>query len=392
MKYDFDKVIDRRGTDSIKWAVKDNELPMWVADMDFPAAPAIVAALKERVEHGVYGYTAPGQGWYDACIRFHKNRHGWKFNQDSILFSTGVVPSISSAVRAFTDEGDAVIVFTPVYNIFFNSIVNNHRRIEAVPLLRQGDDFFIDFEAFRKAAQESKAKLLIFCNPANPIGRIWTKEELAKVAAVAKEFDMIILSDEIHGEITRPGKMYHPFLAAVPEAVKFCFSCISPTKAFNLAGIQTSAIIAPDPKIRAKIERQINTDEVAEPNVFACVAAATAWGQCEDWLDECREYLFANRDLVERVINSEIPGLHCLPGDATYLLWIEIRDITEDDAAFADFLRSETGLFVSKGSVYGEGGKGFLRLNVACPRESVLDGIARLKDGVKRYLTQKGRK
>lgn len=382
MKYDFDKVIDRRGTDSIKWAVKDNELPMWVADMDFAVAPEILSALRNRVDHGVYGYTEPQDDWYESCIRFHLRRHDWKIEKEALLFSTGVVPSISSAVRAFTAKGDEIIVFTPVYNIFFNSIVNNGRVIRDVPLLLKGGRYFIDFDGFHKAASDPKTKMLIFCNPANPVSRIWSGEELKEVARIAKENGILILSDEIHGEITAPGTSYVPFLKAVPEAAPYLFTCISPTKCFNLAGIQTSAIVVPDETLRAKIRRQINTDEVAEPNVFACLAAAAAWSKGEAWLDECREYLFANRKAVEDFLVKRVPKIHCLPGDATYLLWLDIRAICEDDAVFADFLREKTGLFVSKGSVYGSGGKGFLRLNVACPRSLLMDGLARLAQGV----------
>lgn len=385
----FNEIINRRNTQSIKWDVEENELPMWVADMDFKTAPAVQKAIMDRAASGVYGYTAPFDDWFEAYLSFYKDRHDLTLKKEWLMFSTGVVPTISSSVRAFTDEGDEVLLLTPVYNIFFNSILNNHRIAKEVPLIRDGDAYQIDFKTLEEAASSPKAKLLIFCNPGNPISRIWTKDEIAQVGKICVKHGLIILSDEIHGELTRPGTSYIPFLKACPEAASNLLMAVSPTKSFNLAGIQSSAIIAPSEAVYKKINRQINADEVAEPNVFSCVAAVAALNEGREWLDELRKYLFVNRDFVSEYLASNVPMVRLLPGDATYLLWIDVSKVSEDDALLADFIRKETGLFLSKGSVYGEGGKGFLRMNVACPRQTLIDGLLRFKEGIARFLAQK---
>jgi len=385
MKYDFDEIVDRRHTGAIKWGVGENELPMWVADMDFKACPEIRKALEERISHGVFGYTVGGEEWYRSYCSFYKDRHGWDIDPEHLLFCLGVVPTLSSSVRALTEIGDEVVLMPPVYNIFYNSIRNNHRIIKEVPLLKEGENYSLDYEGLEKAFASPKCKLCFFCNPGNPVARIFEKEEIAKLIALAKKHHVIILSDEIHGEITRPGKSYVPFLT-VPQAEEVGFAAISPTKCFNLAGIHTSAIVIPDEEIRAKVNRQINTDEVAEPNVLSCVASIAAFNNGREWLDEMREYVFANRDFAETFINENIPELRAYHGDATYLLWIDCSKIAVDAKDFLEFLRKETGLFLNVGKAYGKGGESFARMNLATTRKNVLDGLNRLKEGVSSYL------
>ena len=385
MKYDFDQVIDRRESKAIKWEVKENELPMWVADMDFMVAPPIIEALRKRVEHGIFGYTEGGKEWYEACCNFFRRRYGWEIKQESLLFSLGVVPTLSSSVRALTEVGDEVVVMPPVYNIFYNSIRNSHRHIVEVPLIEEDRRYAMDFTALEKAFASPKCKLCFFCNPGNPVARIWEKEEILTLIALAKKHGVIILSDEIHGQITRPGTSYVPFLT-LPGADEVGYAAVSPTKCFNMAGLHTSAIVIPNETIRAKVNRQINTDEVAEPNAFSCVAAIAAWNESEDWLDEMRSYVFANRDYAESFIEKEIPELEAYPGDATYLMWVNCSKITANAKDFLSFLRSSTGLYLSDGGIYGEGGQSFLRMNLACPRSLLEDGLSRLKAGVKAYI------
>ncbi len=385
MKYDFDKVVDRRLTGAIKWDVKENELPMWVADMDFEAAPAIKEALAKRVEHGIFGYAECPDSWYQAYIDFYAEEHGLAISKDSLLFCLGVVPTLSSSVRALTEVGEEVVVMPPVYNIFYNSIRNSHRVIVEVPLRKEGESYSMDYEGLEKAFASTKCKLCFFCNPGNPVARIWEKEEIARLIDIASKNGVIILSDEIHGEITRPGHPYVPFLS-VPGSEKVGFAAVSPTKCFNLAGIHTSAIIIPDETIRAKVNRQINTDEVAEPNVFSCVAAEAALSKGREWLRQMREYVFANRDYAESYINSHIKGLRALPGEATYLLWIDCRKISDKSATFLKFLRENTGLFLNDGGVYGKTGDGFIRMNLATTRANVEDGLRRLEEGVRLFL------
>ncbi len=385
MNNHFDENTHRRGSDSVKWDVKENELPMWVADMDFKVAPCIQAALQKRLDHGVFGYTYADEEWSLAYAHFFSRRFHWNLKPKDLVFSLGVVPILSSSVRALVQPGEEVVVFSPVYNIFYNSIRNNGCKIVEVPLLYQNGAFDLDYESIEKAFASPKAKLCIFCNPHNPVGRIWKKEELERLLELAKKHDVLLLSDEIHGLVTRPGTRYVPMLS-IPGAEEVAFSALSPTKAFNLAGIHTAAACIPNPKIRALVERRLNTDEVAEPNVFSCVASTAAFNEGEPWLDEALAYLFGNRDFAVSFIQKEIPDLLPIDGDATYLLWVDCRKICSDSKEFAEFLREKVGLFVNSGMTYGSGGEGFLRINLAARRKDVIEGLERLKKGVALYL------
>lgn len=387
-KYDFSSVIDRRHSDCIKWDCKENVLPRWIADRDYAVASEIVSALKDRLSHPVYGYTEPHQDFYEAYISFYKRRHQVEIKKEWLLFSQGVVPTISSSVRKLTNIGDQVVLLTPVYNIFYNSILNNQRVVKEVPLVIKDGVYTISFSLLEQALSEEKTKRRILCNPANPVSRIWTKEELVKIGELCYKHHVVVLSDEIHGEITRPNTSYVPFFSLNEVNRKNSVTAISVTKAFNLAGIHTSAIIVPDEDLRKRVNRQINTDEVAEPNVFSCVAAVAALNEGEGWLDARRKAVFDNRDYVSSFIHSEIKELDVIQGDATYLVWIDARKVTMDTKKLAAFLLEKTGLWLQDGSVYGKGGEGFLRRNVATPLSLVKDGLNRLKEGISLFLNK----
>lgn len=389
MKYNFDILPNRRNTDSIKWNVKENELPMWIADMDFEVAPAIQKALLDRVSHPVYGYSDVSNEWYQAYIDFFHDRHSFDIEKKWLIFSTGVVPTISSSVRKLTNEGDEVVILTPVYNIFYNSILNNHRSVKEVPLRYISHSYSIDFSSLEKALSSEKAKLLILCNPQNPIGKIWNKEELSEIGRLCEKHRVTVLSDEIHGEITKPGSSYIPFLSVNETNRKIGFAAVSVTKPFNIAGLHTSAIIVPNEELRQKVNRQLNTDECAEPNIFAIPASIAALNDSRDWLDEMRMYVEENKAYVYQFIEKNIPSLVAIKQDATYLMWIDISKLTKDDKAFSSFLRKETGLFATAGSIYGKGGEGFLRINVATSLHNVKDACSRLLKGVESYSQKK---
>lgn len=389
MKYDFETVLNRRETDSVKWHVKDGELPMWIADMDFKAAPEIIGAIEERVKEGVFGYAEPDDSWYDAYISFYQDRHSLKIEKDWLLFSEGVVPTISSSMRKLTSVADQVVVLSPVYNIFYNSILNNGRAIKEVPLLFDGENYSIDWDNLEKALEEEKTTLMILCNPANPIAKIWTKEELARIGKMARENGVVVLSDEIHGEITRPGLSYVPYLSASEENKKMSLIAVSPTKAFNLASFHTSAVIVPDKGLRKRVDRQLNTDEVAEPSTLALVGAITALNEGRGWLDEMREKVFSNRDRVASFLKEELPEVKMIGNEATYLLWLKIDEVASDSTELLNFLREKTGLILSDGKVYGGNGNGFLRMNVACPSATLEDGLERLKRGITLFEKEK---
>ena len=378
MKYDFDTVIDRRNNGSAKWDVKENELPLSTADMDFRVAPEIIEDLHKVIDHGVYGYHDVTEDWYKAYQSFFLDLHNWKIEKESLFFSTGVVPTLSSSVRALTKIGEGVIILPPVYNIFYNSIRNNFRKIIEVPLLYNEGFYSIDFVGIEEAMKDTNNTMLIFCNPGNPVGRIWTEEEISKLIELGIKYNVRILSDEIHCDITKPGLKYVPFLT-VNKAKEIGFAAISPTKCFNLAGTQGSAIVIDNEEIRRLVIRQLNTDECAEPNLIACQAAVSAFNKGRDYLVQCNEYLFKNREHVENFIQANCPKLKVIKGVATYLVWIDISEYGIPSDKFCDDLRKRTGLILNSGAHYGKTGDGFVRLSVSCPRKTLDDGLARLK-------------
>ncbi len=381
-KYNFDVEINRRGTDSLKWDVKENELPMWVADMDFQTAPEIRDAIARRLEHGVFGYSDLTDDWYKAYQNWWKNRHGFSIEKEWLIFSTGVIPSLSSIVRKLTTPNEKVIIQTPVYNIFFNSIYNNGCRALENPLKYENGQYSMDFEDLEEKMSDPQASLMVLCNPQNPASKIWDADTLRRVGELASKYGVTVVSDEIHCDITAPGKEYVPFASVSEVCRDISITCIAPTKAFNIAGMQTSAVVVPNKFLRHKVWRALNTDEVAEPNSFAQVVTIAAFNEGGDWLDEMREYVFANRKRVQEFITAEIPDISLVDGDATYLLWIDISKLGKSSDEVAHFIRRETGLYITEGLEYGEAGRYFLRMNVACSRTTLEDGLSRLKKGI----------
>ena len=384
MKYNFDEIIDRRNTTSLKWDIPEGELPMWVADMDFKTAPEITEAIIKRAEHGVCGYSIIPDEWYDAYINWWKSRHGIQYNKNELIFSTGVIPIISSCVRKLTTPGENVLIMTPVYNIFFNSIKNNGRNVSEFALDYLNGEYYIDWEKLKNALAEPQTSLMLLCNPHNPIGKIWDRDTLAKIGELAFDNGVTVISDEIHCDITDPGCEYIPFASGSQKCRDNCVVCVAPTKAFNLAGLQTAAAIVPNPRLRHKVWRALNTDEVAEPNAFAVTAAVAAFTKGSEWLDELRQYIYENKKLVEDFLSQNIPQIKLVPSQATYLLWLDCSCLIENFAnskGIAEFIRRKTGLFLSNGVQYGNG-ESFLRMNVACPKQLVRDGLERLKRAV----------
>ncbi|MCC8150998.1 MAG: pyridoxal phosphate-dependent aminotransferase [Lachnospiraceae bacterium] len=389
MPYDFDRIIDRRGTSSLKWEVSENELPMWVADMDFETAPAVREALRKTVDHGIFGYAILPDEWYSSIMRWWKERHGLIIEKEWLIFSTGVIPSISTCVRKLTSPAENVLVQTPVYNMFFNSIVNNGRNVLENPLIydRETTSYRIDWEDLEEKLANPQTSMMILCNPHNPIGKIWDRETLARIGELCAAHRVTVISDEIHCDLTEPGCDYIPFASVSETCRDNSITCIAPTKAFNIAGLHSSAVIVPEKFLRHKVWRALNTDEAAEPNAFAAAASIAAFTEGGNWLDALRAYISGNRKLVGEFIAREIPQIRLIPSEATYLLWIDCTDVAGDEIDIASFIRKETGLFLSKGSAYGANGKGFLRMNIACPRSVVEDGLKRLKAGIEAYIT-----
>lgn len=376
--FDFDKIVDRRESNSYKWDIADGELPMWVADMDFETAPAIKEVLQARVNHGVFGYNIVPDSWKNAYVKWWKERHQFEINPDWLIFSNGVVPTISSVVRKVTTPGENVLMLTPVYNIFYNSILNNGRHVLESPLRYEDGCYSVDFTDLEEKMADPQTSLLLFCNPQNPTGNIWSKEELKRVGDLCKKYSVIALVDEIHCDLTDPGFSYVPYASASEECRQNSIVCMAPTKAFNIAGLQTSAVMVADDVLRHRVNRGLNTDEVAEPNSFAIEASNAAWNEGGQWLNALRQYLMDNKEYVKNYLKEHIPEIKVVSSHATYLMWLDCSAITDDTRQLCEDIRKQTGLYMSHGKQYGGNGNYFIRLNIACPRKLVEDGMNRL--------------
>lgn len=383
--YNFNEIINRRNTNSYKWDIKKDELPMFVADMDFKVLPEIIESIEQRVQNGIYGYNIIPDEFYLSYQNWWKNIHQFKIDTNWILFSTGVVPSISSIVRRITRQGEKVLIQTPVYNIFFNSIINNGRFIIESPLKYEDNKYNIDFEDLELKLSDPQTTLMILCNPHNPIGKIWSEEELIMIAQLCDKYDVKVISDEIHCDITSPDKEYVPFLSVSDVARKIGIMLCAPTKAFNIAGLQTSACIIPNDNLRHYINRGLNNDEIAEPNTFAVCSTIAAFNHGAQWNYELKEYIERNKNYVEEQIRLHIPYIKPIKQDATYLMWIDISYVSNDSDKLTDFIRKETGLVLSSGAKYGKEGMNFIRMNVAMPHSLIEDGVSRFIEGVKKF-------
>lgn len=383
MKYDFDKQIPRRNTHSYKWdsAAAEDVLPMWVADMDFRTAPAVVETLRRRVEHGIFGYTKVPSAYYEAVINWFARRHGWKINKDWIIYTSGVVPALSAVIKALTVPGDKVLVQTPVYNCFFSSIRNNGCDVIAAPLVYMNETYRINFEDLERKAADPKVKLLLLCNPHNPAGRVWTRQELTRIGEICLRNDVIVVADEIHCELIYPGHVYTPFASISDAFLMNSVTCISPSKSFNLAGLQIANIIAADEYMRMKIDKAININEVCDVNPFGVEALMAAYNHGEEWLEELKHYLSVNYNYLKAYFNEYLPQFPVAMLEGTYLVWVDCSVLKRPSKEIVETLLKEEKLWVNEGTMYGEAGEGFIRINIACPRQTLIDGLHRLKKG-----------
>ena len=389
--YNFNVCPDRQGTESVKWDLYPGTLPMWVADMDFRVAPEIQEALQKRLDHGVFGYELIPDNYFEVMGRWFAQRHGWEgIARENIVPTTGVIAAYSAAIKAMTVPGDKVLVMTPCYNAFFPAIRNNKCGQLESPLKFDGKHFIVDWDDFE--AKVKQARVFLLCNPHNPVGRVWTREELLLMAEICRRNNVFVVSDEIHCELTYPGHDYTPWATLPEQYVKNSVSCISPTKAFNIAGIQIANIFAADPEILKKMDRAINDNECCDVNVFGVTALQAAYGKSGPWLDQLRNYLYHNARTVCCFLEDEIPGVVCPPLEGTYLMWLDCRCALKPgeplegfSERLANHLREKHGLVLSTGTIYGAAGEGFERLNIACPRTRLLDGLDRLKQGLISY-------
>lgn len=385
MSYDFSKLTNRFDSYSMKWDVAPQVLPMWVADMDFETAPEIVEALHNRVNHKIFGYNIVPDEFFESIQHWWKKRHHFLMEKEWMMFCTGVVPAISSIVRKLTTVGENILIQAPVYNIFYNSILNNGRHVLSSDLIYDGHEYTIDFEDLEKKLALPQTTMMILCNPHNPIGKIWSQETLKRIGDLCARHHVLVVSDEIHCDIIAPGREYIPFASVSKTNLNNSITCIAPTKAFNLAGLQSACIVVENEVIRQKVNRGINTDEVAEPNSFAITAAMSAFNHGEKWLDELNIYIQNNKQIACQYIEENLPMLHVVYSEATYLLWIDCSKVTDDSVELVEAIKKKTGLYLSDGYEYGENGKAFVRINVACPQMRLMDGLKRLREGVIDY-------
>ena len=386
-KFDFVNAPDRSNTDSVKWHVKKGDLPMSIADMDFKTAPEIIAAMKRKVDLGVFGYEWPEDDYFKAVADWYEKEHGHRPQQEWLIFTTGVVPAISAIVRRVSHIGDNVLVQAPVYNVFYNSIENNGRHVLSNNLQFDGENYAINWDDLEQKLALPLTTLMIFCNPHNPIGKVWTQEEVQKVAELCYQHHVILLSDEIHGDLVRKGPDYTPTFSVNGPARENVISLVSPSKTFNVAALHAATAIVPNSNLRAMVNRGLNSDEVAEPNLLAIPGTIAAYEHGHNWLKALIKQLNVNFAYAEEFINKNLPQVKVVTGAATYLIWLDVSQISSDSQKLAEYLEKTTGLVLSPGSIYRGNGHDFLRMNLACPLTMVKDGLERLKAGLTEYLT-----
>lgn len=385
MKFNFDELIDRRDTNSLKWNIKDNELAMWVADMDFKTAPCVQQALKKIATFGIFGYSDIPEDYYTSYQDWWLRRHNFKIQREWMLYSSGVVPAISSIVRKLTTTAEKILIQSPVYNVFYNSILNNGREVISSDLIYENGNYHIDFVDLEVKLQDPQTTMMILCNPHNPIGKVWSVQDLEKIGSLCHRYHVLVVSDEIHCDLTDPKHHYTPFASVNEQCASISITCISASKAFNLAGLQAACVVVPDEVIRHKVWRGLNTDEVAEPNIFACNGVIAAFHHGEEWLEELSVYLYENKKIAHEYLKKHLPQIHVIDSQATYLLWIDCKDLHPFVDKFAEYLHQEQHLLISYGGSYGKNGEDFIRINIACPRDRMMYGLRKLKDGLQEF-------
>ena len=377
MKYDFDELVVRRGTGCVKWdeSPDDEIIPLWVADMDFKAAPAIQDAIRKRAEHGVFGYTVVEDDYYEAVISWFQRRHDWTIHREEILYTTGVVPAMSVAIKALTMPGEKVLILSPDYNCFFSSVRNNGCEVLETALLRVGDSFEVDWEDFETKCADEKTTVFLLCNPHNPCGRVWTAKELELMNDICLRHGVKVVSDEIHCELVMPGYRFQPF-AAVSEACRENSVILnSPSKSFNIAGLQAANIICSQPDWRRRLDRAININEVCDLNPFGPVALKAAYNESEDWIDELNQYLWGNYQALCEFVEANIPQWKVCKLEGTD---ISAMNTTAQD--LCDKLLDEAKVWLNPGTMYGpQSGEGYIRINIATQRSRLIEALNRIK-------------
>ena len=376
--FDFKTVVDRHNTNSLKWDFFDDDLPMWVADMDFKVAPPIQDAILKRANHPIFGYTIVSNELFNAYISWWNRRYDFLMSEKDMAYAMGVMPSISSMIRCLTDMGDEILIQSPVYHVFYYVIEDNNRKVLENELIYENGIYSIDFDDLDEKLSE--VGMMILCNPHNPIGKIWSEDDLARIGELCEKHDVILVSDEIHCDLTDPGIKYNPFETS--SSHDKVITCLSPSKSFNIAGFQSSIVHTKNRKIMGKLKTQMHIDNSDSTNVFATTAVIAAYNHSEDWLEELRCVLYENKQTVKDYLANELPVVRLVDCNATYLLWLDCSALNVSSKVLSEFLRTNQGLFLSAGCDFGQCGDKFLRMNIACPPELLKEGLAKLKAGI----------
>jgi cystathionine beta-lyase len=401
MKYDFDREIDRRGTRSVKWEYVPNEehtrmeptaqffgedriLPMWVADMDFPAPPAVIEAMKERAEHGVFGYTAPSASYFQAVEDWMRRRHGWEIDRRWIVTTPGVIPALKAVVRTFSAQGEKVLIQPPVYHPFYHVIEGNQRMLVANPLVYENTAYKMDYADLEEKLADPLVKLVVLCSPHNPIGRVWNEEELTRLGEMCLAHGVLVVSDEIHCDLLFKGVRFTPFAALGEAFAQNAVVCTAGSKTFNLAGLHHSNIIIPNPGLREQFKNTLESSSAFGNDIFGLVALEAAYSEGEEWLDQLLDYLDGNRQYLEDYLARHIPPIKVVKPQGTYLVWLDCRGLGLDREGLQKFMREEARLYLDEGYIFGPQGEGFERMNIACPRSILADALERIRGAVER--------
>ncbi|MGM9904876.1 MalY/PatB family protein [Lactobacillus sp.] len=381
MNYDFDTMIDRKASNSIKWEVKDGELPMTIADMDFKTAPEIIEAMHEKVDSGVFGYEYPTEEYFKAVQSWYAKEHASSAPTSWMTFMTGVIPAITASVNHFSQTGDKVLMLEPIYNTFYNSIINSGRQVLASQMTYDPDKlrYAVDWADLEEKMADPLTTMMILCNPHNPTGHVWSKEELEKILLLAQKHGVIVISDEIHGDLVLEGDDYTPVFSLDEKLIKNAITLVSPSKTFNLAGLHAATAIVSDPILRERFVRAVNKYDVAEPNLLAIPASITAYTKGNAWVHQLKDYVLKNRNYLADFLKKNLPQIKLASENSTYLVWVDVSSVTDDSAEFARQLREKTGLIVNPGTVYGGNGNKFIRISLACPLAQVKDAASRLQ-------------
>lgn len=388
MKYNFDEMVDRKNTDSRKWGTLEEVygtadiLPMWVADMDFKSADEIIEALKKRAEHGVFGYTWEQDSFYDSIIKWVKRRHNWNIKKEWILFTPGVVMGLNLGVRELVKEGEKVLIQSPVYPPFYRVIENNNRIVNLNPLKDTGEKFVMDYEDLEQKIDKD-TKLMMICNPHNPVGRVWTREELIRLGDICIKNEIVIISDEIHSDFILKGHTHVPLASISKELEERTITLMAPSKTFNIAGLATSVAIIPNEELRNAYEKAIEVMEIGNTTIFGNVGFEAAYNHGEEWLDELLIYIEDNIDYAMEYINRNIPEIKVYRPDGTYLLWLNFRGLNKSPEEINEALIKIGKVGLNEGSPYGKEGEGFFRLNIGCARSILEEGLRRIEKAVK---------